>query len=116
MHKPTEIHVSYLTDTGHRDSWVCTELAALHLDDTVLQLGFCFASSEQAEAFAAEFPKYCKAFATKILILRNGKSTREPFVGFDFNDARCTNRTTGERNEAAEKRNAKIISVLKGLA
>ena len=68
-----------------------------------------FESLEQAEEFAARFPKYTKMRA---YWLHSFNSSKEPVVSSEFNTF-WTNQVTGGKNEAAIKRRNRVIGTLK---
>lgn len=75
------------------------------------EVAFVFEKDEEArtEAFAANFPKYCKVRVSTI----SGDGGSRPIVTININTA--TNKATGEVNETALKRQGKVIEILKTL-
>ena len=76
-------------------------------------LGFTFDTTEAAEEFAANFPKYCKVKLGRISSHADRKIVSHPHATLSFrNDS---NGVTGEKNETAIKRKNKIREILDAL-
>jgi hypothetical protein len=89
-------------------------------ESVLIQRGVVFVrleSIEAAEKLAALFPKYCKVKAETLNghDFIEGKCVPKKSYGVDINVLVNTDERTGSINEAAQKRKAKILQIVRTL-
>lgn len=82
-------------------------------DDMTGWLGFDFIDEAHAEAFIANFPKYCRAKTGQTSYHKDGELCYKANASLSI--LNFTNGSTGEFNETAQKRQDKATEILKKL-
>jgi hypothetical protein len=74
--------------------------------ENVVKVGFAFETTEEAEAFAGIFPKYCKARMGRL------HADDKAYYSVSFDISVNIDERTGGANETAQKRRDKVLAVL----